>query len=151
MSLLYPNGIDPRRSWCVLMYFLFQIPYFLSSSLAFKAIGLDRTKDDGRGIAKTLLAGIGVAVGSLFLLWFVFILFVTVGHTLTDLNYFKNDRMYIYAIAILPLFIGMSIANALNIFVSKKTKSIWAGLFTALLWGSWAIISCGGLSKIFYF
>lgn len=145
------SPIDPRRSWCVLMYFLFQIPYFLSSSLAFKAIGLDRTKDDGRGIAKTLLAGIGVAVGSLFLLWFVFILFVTVGHTLTDLNYFKNDRMYIYAIAILPLFIGMSIANALNIFVSKKTKSIWAGLFTALLWGSWAIISCGGLSKIFYF
>ena len=55
-----------------------------------------------------------------------------------------------YTIAILPLAIGMTIANALNIYMSKKTHSIWPGLFTALLWGSWMIISCGGMTKYLY-
>ena len=50
----------------------------------------------------------------------------------------------------LPLVIGMTIANALNIYMSKKTHSIWPGLFTALLWGSWMIISCGGMAKYIY-
>ena len=58
--------------------------------------------------------------------------------------------MYIYGIAILPLVIGMVVANALNIFISKKTKSSWAGLFTALLWGAWMIICVGGMSKYWY-
>jgi hypothetical protein len=58
--------------------------------------------------------------------------------------------MYVYAIAILPLVIGMAIANALNIYICKKTNSIWTGLFTALLWGTWVIISSGAMTKYFY-
>lgn len=69
---------------------------------------------------------------------------------MTSAAYFAQDRMYIYTIAILPLAIGMAAANALNLFVSKKTNSIWGGLFTALLWGAWIIVSCGGISKYVY-
>ena len=94
--------------------------------------------------------GMLVSMAGLFLLWLVFILIVTKGHTLTNAKYFATNRMYIYTIAILPLIIGMTVANALNIYVSKKTKSIWTGLFTALLWGSWIIISCGGMTKYLY-
>lgn len=144
------NTIKPNRTFLILMYFLFQIPYFLTSSLAMKSIGIGEGDDSGKGTFKTLCIGTLINLGLLFLLWFVFILFVNVGNTLTSANYFKNDRMYIYTIAILPLVIGMTIANALNIYMSKKTHSIWPGLFTALLWGSWMIISCGGMTKYLY-
>lgn len=144
------SPINVNRTLCVVMYFLFQIPYFLTSSLAMKSIGLDKTEDNAKGNLKTILLGMLVSMGALFLLWLVFILIVTKGHTLTSASYFATDRMYIYTIAILPLIIGMAAANALNIFVSKKTNSIWTGLFTALLWGSWIIISCGGMSKYLY-
>lgn len=144
------SPINVNRTLCVVMYFLFQIPYFLTSSLAMKSIGIDKTEDTGKGSLKTILMGMLVSMAGLFLLWLVFILIVTKGHTLTNAKYFATNRMYIYTIAILPLIIGMTVANALNIYVSKKTKSIWTGLFTALLWGSWIIISCGGMTKYLY-
>ena len=37
--------------------------------------------------------------------------------------------------------------NALNLLILKKTKCLWPGLFTALLWGSWMITCCGAISK----
>lgn len=144
------STINPNRTLAIVMYFLFQIPYFLISNLTFRSIGIDRTESSARGTLKTILWGMLLTVGALFVLWLVFILFVTKGHTLTSASYFSADRMYIYTIAILPLFIGMSVANALNIYVSKKTNSIWSGLFTAILWGTWIIISCGGMSKYLY-
>jgi hypothetical protein len=142
--------INTNRTLCILMYFLFQIPYFLTSSLAFKSIGITNTEDNKKGTLKSIGFGTGIAVGGLFLLWFVFVLILTVGNTLTSSGYFMKDRMYVYAIAILPLVIGMAIANALNIYICKKTNSIWTGLFTALLWGTWVIISSGAMTKYFY-
>lgn len=142
--------IKPNRTLCVVMYFLFQIPYFLTSSLAFKSIGITDTEDSGKGLAKSIGLGAAISIGGVFLLWLVFIMILNIGHTLTSAAYFAQDRMYIYTIAILPLAIGMAAANALNLFVSKKTNSIWGGLFTALLWGAWIIVSCGGISKYVY-
>ena len=145
------NTIKPNRTLCVVMYFLFQIPYFLTSSLAMKSLSVDRI---GEGKKGSTVKAVGVtaliSMGGLFLLWLIFILIVTQGHTLTSLSYFMQDRMYIYTIAILPLVLGMAVANALNIYVSKKTNSIWAGFFTALLWGAWIITSCGGMAKYVY-
>ena len=144
------NTVKPNRTLTYVMYFLFQIPYFLISSLAYKSILATKEEEDNKGIVKTVGLTTLIAMGGLLLMWVIFFLLVTVGHTLTPLGYFRNDRFYIYTIAILPLVIGMAVANALNIYVSKKTNSIWTGLFTALLWGSWIIVSCGGMAKYVY-
>ena len=142
--------INTNRTLAVLMYFVFLIPYFLVSSLALRSIGINNTEDTGKGLLKTTAAGAGITVGGIFLLWLVFILILNFGNTLTNADYFMKDRMYIYTIAIFPLVIGMTIANALNMYISKKTNSIWAGLFTALLWGAWMIVCCGGIAKYLY-
>lgn len=142
--------IQTNRTLCVVMYFLFQIPYFLASSLAVRSIGLNDTEDTPRQNAKSILLGTLVSVGGLFVLWLVFVLILNLGNTLTSLNYFMKDRMYVYSIAILPLVIGMAVANALNIYVCKKTNRIWAGLFTALLWGAWIVVCSGGIAKYLY-
>ena len=44
----------------------------------------------------------------------------------------------------------MTIANSLNMVISKKTNSIWPGLFTALLWGAWMITCCCPMAKYVY-
>lgn len=142
--------INPNRSLAFPVYFLFLVPYFVTTSLAFQSIGITNTPDDTKGMLKSIGMGSGVAVGGLFLVWLIYILVLSKAHTLTSWYYFMEDRMYIYGIAILPLVIGMVVANALNIFISKKTKSSWAGLFTALLWGAWMIICVGGMSKYWY-
>lgn len=144
------NTIKPNRTLTLIMYFFFQVPYFFTSSLAMKSIGIGDGDDSGKGTLKTVVIGTLISLGGLFLLWLIFILIVNFGNSVTGLGYFRNDRMYIYTIAIFPLCIGMTIANALNIYMSKKTHSIWPGLFTALLWGAWMIISCGGMSKYIY-
>lgn len=145
------NTIKTNRTLCVIMYFIFQIPYFLISSLAMKSLSIDKNGESKKGgTVKVVAITTLISMGGLFLLWLVFILIVTHGHTLTSLDYFMKDRMYIYTIAILPLVLGMAVANALNVYVSKKTNSIWAGFFTALLWGSWIITSCGGMAKYVY-
>lgn len=145
------NTLKTNRTLCVVMYFLFQIPYFLTSSMAMKTLSIDKIGEGKKGSTiKAVAATTAISMGGLFLLWLGFILMVTQGHTLTSLSYFMQDRMYIYTIAILPLVLGMAVANALNIYVSKKTNSIWAGLFTALLFGAWIITSCGGMAKYVY-
>lgn len=144
------SKINVNRTLCILMYFLFQIPYFLTSSLALKSVGCAETEDDWKGTLKSIGLGTLLTVFAVFLLWVFFVIIVNVFNTVTTTQYFSADRVYIYTIAILPMFIGMTIANALNMFVSKKTRSIWPGLFTALLWGTWMLISCGGMSKYVY-
>lgn len=144
------SKINVNRTLCILMYFIFQIPYFLTSSLALKSVGCAETEDDLKGTLKSIGVGTLLTVFSVFLLWVFFVIIVNVFNTVTTTKYFSADRVYIYTIAILPMFIGMTIANALNMFISKKTRSIWPGLFTSLLWGTWMMISCGGMAKYFY-
>ncbi len=144
------SRIEPNRTMCIVMYFIFLIPYFLTSSLALKSIGLLNTENNVKGTVKSIILGTVVTVGGLLLLWIGFMFILNNGNTLTNIGYFALDRFYIYTIAILPLFIGMLIANSLNIYVAKKTNSIWSGLFTALLWGTWMIICTGGMTKYFY-
>lgn len=144
------SKININRTLAIVMYFLFQIPYFLTSSLALKSVGVAETDDDWKGTLKSIGLGTLLTVFSVFLLWVFFVIVVNKYNTVTTTTYFSADRIYITTIAILPMFIGMTIANSLNMVISKKTKSIWAGLFAALLWGTWMMISCGGLSKSLY-
>ena len=62
----------------------------------------------------------------------------------------NGGKIVVYNMMILPLTICMFTANTLNLYVSKKTKSIWAGFFVALLFGTWMLISCGELTKMVY-
>ena len=144
------STLNVNRTFCVFMYVLFQIPYFLSSSLALKSVGVGETEDNLKGTLKSIGIGTVLTVLGLLLLWIFFVICVNVFNTVTTSSYFSADRVYIYTIAILPLFIGMTIANALNMVISKKTNSIWPGFFTALLWGAWMICSCCPMAKYLY-
>ena len=144
------STINTNRTLAVIMYFFFQIPYFLTSSLALKSVGVGETEDDWKGTLKSIGLGTVLTVLGLLLLWLFFVICVNEFNTVTTTTYFSADRVYIYTIAILPLFIGMTIANTLNMIVSKKTHSIWPGLFTALLWGAWMIACTCPMAKYVY-
>jgi hypothetical protein len=48
------------------------------------------------------------------------------------------------------MVIGIGVGNALNVYVSQKTNSVWPGLFTALLFGTWAMTATTAVSSYFY-
>ena len=142
------STVSPKRTLAIFMYFLFQIPYFLLGNLAFRSVGLTEFEDSRKGTIKSIALGTLLTVGVIFVFWAYFVIQLSTTHMLTP--YFLADRMYIYGILALPLVLGMSVANALNLYVSKKTNSLWTGLFTALLFGTWVIICCGEITKYVY-
>ena len=63
---------------------------------------------------------------------------------------FKVNRLYILGVGLIPMIIGISVGNAINVFISQKCNSIWPGLFTAVLWGTWTVSSTTALLKYIY-
>lgn len=154
------STIHPRRTFAFFMYFIFQIPYFLVSSLAYKSIGITEGKDGTKGVLKTIGLSLLFSISLLFLYWVWFVSSLQIHNGLPQWFYVRDNllgflmisgnKIVVYNMLLLPMCIGMAVANALNIYVVKKTNSIWTGLFTALLWGAWMLVSCGDLAKAFY-
>lgn len=150
------STISTKRTFAAFMFFLFQIPYFVISSLAFKSLGFAEGKTSTvKSVALTVL----FSVGSLFIYWVFFLLFLTGKNEMPYYIYDQTsliwrlicpNRAHVYVMLKMPLTLCMAVATTLNLTVSKKTKSIWTGLFTALLFGTWMLVSCGEISKIFY-
>ena len=136
-----------NRTGIFFIYFLMSVPYFLSSSLAAKSLGIR-----GDGTMKTNVKNVGImsaiAIGGLFILWVVFIL------SLCRANYvlpmFAVNRLYILGVGLVPIMIGIGIGNMINVFISQKTNSIWPGLFSAVIWGTWTITACAAVLKYHY-
>jgi len=139
--------LDANRTFIFFVYFLFCVPYFLSSSLVAKTLGLN-----GDGTTKTATKNVAIftaiATGGLIILWIVFVYVLNVHNTILPM--FKVNRLYILGVGILPIVIGIGVGNALNVLISQKTNSIWPGLFTALLWGTWAITATTALLSYTY-
>jgi hypothetical protein len=62
--------INTNRTLCIPMYFLFQIPYFLTTSLAMKSIGLTDTENNMKGTIKSVGLGTAISVGALLVSYF---------------------------------------------------------------------------------
>lgn len=139
--------IDKNRWFIFFIYFLFLIPYFLSGSLMARTLGLN-----GDGTAKTTRKNVciftAIAIGGLLVLWAVFAIVLNVNNMILPM--FKVNRLYILGVGLIPMVIGIGVGNALNVFVSQKTNSIWPGLFTALLWGTWTIAATTAVLKYVY-
>ena len=139
--------IPANRSFIFFMYFLFLIPYFLSSTLAARSLGLV-----GDGTTKTTVKNVSIftaiAIGGLLVLWLVFVIVLNVNNMILPM--FKVHRLYILGVGLIPMVIGIGVGNALNVFVSQKANSIWPGLFTALLWGTWTIAATTAVLKYVY-
>ena len=139
--------IDANRTAIFFVYFLMSVPYFLTNSLAAKSLGIN-----GDGTTKTAAKNVGImtliALGGLFLLWLVFVICLNNANFILPM--FKVNRLYILGVGIVPVMIGIGVGNAINVFITQKTNSIWPGLFSAVIWGTWTITACTAVLKYFY-
>ena len=148
ITTLQMSNLSRKRIMCWPVYFLYLIPYFLSNHLAVKSIGIEydgTTRNLVRNVVKTTL----ITVGGLFVFYLAVLCQLNFTHTVME--GFRTGILYAYALAILPLTIGITVGNALNVYVSSKTRSIWAGLCTAVLWGVWTLCSTGGMTNYMIF
>lgn len=138
--------LNAKRVLCWPLYFLYLIPYFLCTSLAYKAMGLsyDGTK---KNFFKNLAFTTVFTVLGLLVFWAYFVSVLGSQHYVMEMFF---NRTYTYGIAILPMCIGIGIGNAINTYVSSKTNSYWAGLCVAVLWGVWTICSPHGMARYFF-
>ena len=144
INTLQFSTLSRKRIMCWPVYFFYLIPYFLCNHLAVKSIGLEydgTNKNLIQNVIKTTLITIGG------LLVFYIIVACQLKFTHTVMEGFRTGILYAYALAVLPLTIGVTVGNALNVYVSSKTRSVWAGLCTAVLWGVWTLCSAGGLTN----
>ena len=92
-----------------------------------------------------MLKTTGICVGGLFVFYVIFALQLKLTHTVME--GFRTGILYAYGLAILPLTIGITVGTALNVYISSKTRSVWPGLFTAVLWGVWTLCSAVGMNN----
>ena len=138
--------MNAKRVLCWPVYFIYLIPYFLCTSLAYKSMGL---KYDGtrKSFLKNLAFTTMLTIAGLLVFWAYFVIVLGSQHYVMDIFF---NRTYTYGIAILPMCIGIGVGNAINTYVSSKTNSLWPGLCAALLWGVWTICSPHGMARYFF-
>ncbi len=144
ITTLQMSNLSRKRVMCWVVYFIYLIPYFLCTHLATKSLGIsfDGTR---KNLITNVLKTTGICVGGLFVFYIIFALQLKLTHTVME--GFRTGILYAYGLAILPLTIGITVGNALNVYISSKARSIWPGLFTAVLWGVWTLCSAGGVTN----
>lgn len=142
VATLQMSVLSRKRLMCWFVYFIYLIPYFLCNHLAVKSLGL---KYDGtnRTLTFNVIKTTFITIGGLLVFYLIFL--AQLGLTHTVMEGFRTGILYAYGLAILPLTIGITVGNALNVYVSSKANSVWAGLCTAVLWGVWTLCSTGGM------
>lgn len=144
ITTLQMSNLSRKRVMCWVVYFIYLIPYFLCTHLATKSLGI--TYDGTRkNLILNVLKTTGISVGGLFVFYLIFLLYLKYTHTVME--GFRTGILYAYGLAILPLTIGITVGNALNVYISSKTRSVWPGLFAAVLWGVWTLCSAGGVTN----
>lgn len=131
ITTLQMSNLSRKRVMCWIVYFVYLVPYFLCTHLATKSLGIkyDGTK---KNLLLNVLKTTGICVGGLFVFYVIFALQLKFSYTVME--GFRTGILYAYGLAILPLTIGITVGNALNVYISSKTRSVWPGLFTAVLW-----------------
>lgn len=144
INTLQMSNLSRKRVMCWIVYFAYLVPYFLCTHLATKSLGIkyDGTK---KNLLLNVLKTTGICVGGLFVFYVIFALQLKFTHTVME--GFRTGILYAYGLAILPLTIGITVGNALNVYISSKTRTVWPGLFTAVLWGVWTLCSAGGMTN----
>ena len=148
IATLQMSNLARKRLMCWFVYFVYLIPYFLCNHLAVRSLGI---KYDGT--TKTLTFNVikttFITIGGLLVFYVIFLLQLKYTHTVME--GFRTGILYAYGLAILPLTIGITVGNALNVYIASKTHSVWAGLCTAVLWGVWTLCSAGGITNYMIF
>lgn len=125
------------------VYFLVQIPFFLFSTLAGRSISLNNgERTEGSGMRNSLVLSLLFGILGLGLLFVIYnVVFRTTGTVL-----FPKNRGYIYAGAIFSMIPAFAVSNTINCYVTNKTNSIYAGLFSAVMWSTWIMVAANAIA-----
>lgn len=125
------------------LYFLLQFPFYLTGTLCGRSFSLNNgERSKGAGMRNSLLLSLLIGILGLSVIFIVFnIAFRTSGTVL-----FPANRGYIYAGAIFSMLPAFAVGNTINCYVTNKTNSIYAGLFSGVLWSTWVVIAANALA-----
>ncbi|MDD4832674.1 MAG: hypothetical protein PHI78_03260, partial [Clostridia bacterium] len=134
------NPIEQHRWFIYLIFFICQLPYFIFGSLAARSINMnngDRNNVKGM-LGSVALGGLIGAVGLVVLRIILMICLYTLHRDVmfVDLYWLLGSN------GITTMFLSFIVGNALNCYITNRTNSIYAGVFTAMLWTTWLMVAC---------
>lgn len=124
------------------LYLLLQAPFYFAGTIAGRSISLNNgERSKGHGMRNSLIISLLIGILGLFIIFLVFnIVFRTTGVVL-----FNQNRGYIYAGAIFAMLPSFAVGNTINCYVTNKTNSIYAGLFSGILWSTWVLVASNAI------
>ena len=124
------------------LYLILQAPFYFAGTIAGRSISLNNgDRSEGHGMRNSLIVSLLIGTLGLFIIYLVFnIVFRTTGTVL-----FPKNRGYIYAGAVFSMLPSFAIGNTINCYVTNKTNSIYAGLFSGILWSTWVLVASNAI------
>lgn len=131
------------RAKYVPVYLLMQAPFYFAGTIAGRSISLNNgERSKGHGMRNSLILSLLIGILGLAATFTIFeMVFRTTGTVI-----FPNNRGYIYAGAIFSMLPSFSVGNTINCYVTNKTNSIWAGLFTGIIWSTWVLVASNAIA-----
>lgn len=125
------------------VYLLAQAPFYFAGTIAGRSISLNNgERSKGHGMRNSLILSLLIGILGLAITFTVFeLVFHSTGTVL-----FPANRGYIYAGAIFSMLPSFSVGNTINCYVTNKTNSIWAGLFTGIIWSTWVLVASNAIA-----
>lgn len=135
--------VTPIRVKYLPAYLLMQAPFYVAGTIAGRSISLNNgERSKGHGMRNSLILSLLIGILGLAAIFTIFeIVFRTTGTVL-----FPQNRGYIYAGAIFSMLPSFSVGNTINCYVTNKTNSIWAGLFSGILWSTWVLVASNAIA-----
>ena len=125
------------------LYFLLQLPFFFVATVAGRSISLNNgERTSGKGMRNSLILSGLIGVLGMGLLFLVFELVLWNQSVVL----FAQDRGYIACDGIFAMLPALLIGNLINCYITNKTNSNWAGVFTAMMWTAWICVGANALA-----
>lgn len=139
------NVLPTGKLSTYLLYFVLELPYFIMVGLASRSLSINNGyRKDGSGMKRSVLLSLAMSTIGLVVMLIIFDITVqTTGHVL-----FTADRGYIFFTGLFGTLPYLALCGLINCFITNKTNSVYAGVFSAALLSAWSLVGGFPMSSI---
>lgn len=139
------NVLPTGKLSTYLLYFILELPYFIMVGLASRSLSINNGyRKDGSGMKNSVLLSLAMSTIGLIVMLIIFDITVqTTGHVL-----FTANRGYIFFTGLFGTLPYLALCGLINCFITNKTNSVYAGVFSAALLSAWSLVGGFPMSAI---
>lgn len=137
------NVLPQYKLSAYLLYFVLELPYFIMVGLASRSLSINNGyRRDGSGMTRSVLLSLAMSTVGLVIALLVFDLTILTTGTVL----FPDNAGFIFFTGLFGTLPFLALCGLINCFITNKTNSVYAGVFSAALLSAWALV--GGFPMV---